>query len=64
VLARLDDLADEVVAEVAVDVGNAARDDAIDFATRDHEATGDVLDRLVERHVLLQPADGDAQSHR
>jgi hypothetical protein len=62
-LPRLDDLADEVVAEVAVGVGDAAPHDPVDFTTRDHEPPGDLLDRLVERDVFLQPAGGDAHGH-
>ena len=62
-LAGFDDLADEVVAEIPVRVGDAPLHDPVDLAARDDESRGDLLDRLVESDVLLQPADGDTHGH-
>jgi hypothetical protein len=51
--------ADAKEPEVAVDVGDADMLDALDLAGRDHEALGDLVDRTVDRDVLLQPAEWD-----
>ncbi len=59
VLDRLEDAADEEASQVAVRVRNAAMDDPVDLAAREHEPTAELLDRQVEADVLAQPGDGD-----
>ena len=50
---------DEEAGEVAVLVGDAAMDDPVDLAAREHEPPAELLERQVERDVLAEPADGD-----
>ena len=57
VLARLEHLADEELAEVAVDVRNAARNDPVDLAAREDELARELLEREPEVDVLAEPGD-------
>ncbi len=53
--------ADEEAAEVAVDVGHADVDDALDLERRDRESLGDLVGRRVDGDVLAEP--GDWRAH-
>ena len=59
VLARLDDLAHEVAAVVAVVVGHTAVGDALHLAGGDREAVGDRNSCRVNVDVLAEPGNGD-----
>ena len=52
VLARLEDLADAEVAEVAVDVRHAAAPDVVDLARRNREPLGQLAERHLDRDIV------------
>ena len=62
VLAGLDDAADEIVAVVPVQVGDAAVGDALHLAGGDGEPIGDPRRGRVDLDVLPEPGDGDLQN--
>ena len=50
-------LADEEAAEIAVEIGDADVDDALDLGGRDGQATRDLFRGGIHRHVLAQPGE-------
>ena len=63
VLACLDDLPHPEETEVAVGVGHAEVDHALDLQRRDGESPRDLLGRSARLHVLAQPAQRDAHQN-